>query len=289
MAKGAGIEGFAYWHYWWAGKRLIERPINEVLKTGKPNFPFCFSWANETWSGIWIGNPHKVLMEQTYPGEDDYKKHFYTILEALHDPRYIKVEGKPLFILYKPLNIPDARKYIDLWNNLAIKNGLAGIYFVGMVTLPHKEVNKVLDLGFNAVNTLGFYESCEHIEGRFKHKVKMYLLNKVGGIILNRYDYKDVIKYMFSDFDLFENVYPTILPQWDNSARSGRRSVIIFNSTPELFNKHVKEAIELIKNKEEQHKILFLKSWNEWAEGNYVEPDLKFGHGYLKALKSNLF
>jgi len=288
MARAAGIEGFAYWHYWWAGKRLIERPFIEVLNSSKPDFPFCLSWANETWSGIWLGNPNKILMEQTYPGKDDYEKHFYAILDAFHDKRYIRVNGKPLFIVYRPLNIPDGKAFIELWNNLAIKNGLTGIHFVGVSSNPDGQMDKILDIGFNGVNTIGLSDAHKKIEGKLMQKIRLKLMVKVGGLLLNRYRYEDIVKNIFTRYDKLENVYPSILPQWDNSPRSGRRSMIYTGSTPEIFKTHISECLEIINKKEDEHKIVFLKSWNEWAEGNYVEPDLVYGHGYLDALKETL-
>lgn len=283
MAKSAGVEGFAYWHYWWAGKRLIERPFNEVLKSQKPDYPFCLAWANETWSGIWLGTPNKILMEQTYPGKEDYENHFYSVLEAFQDSRYITVDGKPLFLLYRPENVPNAKAFIDQWNELALKNGLKGIHFVG-VCGPER-VQAVLDLGFDAVNTVTTFDARNKIEGRVKHILRMKLAEKVGGVLLNKYKYSDIIDNFLSGNEGQDTVYPSILPQWDNSPRSGRRSVIFTDSTPELFKKHINDTLAVIKDKKDEHKIIFLKSWNEWAEGNYVEPDLKFGHGYLDALK----
>ncbi|QKJ31479.1 glycoside hydrolase family 99-like domain-containing protein [Mucilaginibacter mali] len=289
LARNAGVEGFAYWHYWWAGKRLIERPFNEVLKSGKPDYPFCLAWANETWSGIWLGNPDKVLMEQTYPGKDDYEKHFYAVLDAFKDKRYIHVDGKPLFVVYRPLNIPDGKFYTDLWNELAIKNGLKGIYFVGVTSDPVMQAEKIFSQGFNGINTIGTANAYQKIQGRLLYKLRLKIMIKLGGLLLNRYDYKAIIKNIFTSYDSNENVYPSIMPQWDNSPRSGRRSVIYTDSTPELFKEHLEDCMKLISNKSDEHKIVFLKSWNEWAEGNYVEPDLVHGHGYLNALKEVLF
>jgi lipopolysaccharide biosynthesis protein len=109
MAREHGIEGFCYWHYWFAGKRLIEKPFNEVVKSKKPDFPFCVGWANQSWTGIWHGAQDKMLMEQTYPGMADYKSHFYSLLDAFGDDRYITVEGKPVFVIYNPLGLPDPK------------------------------------------------------------------------------------------------------------------------------------------------------------------------------------
>ena len=136
LARDAGIEGFCYWHYWFAGKRLLERPFNEVLNSGEPDYPFCLGWANESWSGIWHGAPNRILMEQTYPGTQDYERHFYAVLDAFQDARYIRVRNKPLFVIYRPLEIPKCSAFLEQWQTLASKNGLDGIHFVAHTT-PH--------------------------------------------------------------------------------------------------------------------------------------------------------
>ena len=174
MAREAGIEGFCYWHYWFGnGKQLLERPFNEVLASGKPDFPFCLGWANETWTNkSWEAGTRQmklsVLMEQKYSLED-YEKHFYSVLPAFRDSRYIQVDGMPLFLVFRPLEIPDGRVFINLWKELAVKNGLKGIHFVGIKqnfdtstksikrtlrrVLPDAafEYKRVLDVGFDAV------------------------------------------------------------------------------------------------------------------------------------------
>lgn len=132
MAKKYGVEGFCYWHYWFGnGKRLLERPFQEVLLSGSPDYPFCLAWANESWKGFFHGvNGRETLIEQQYGSEDDYKEHFYSLLPAFKDPRYIRVDGKPLFMIYSPLSLPDARSFISLWQKLAYENGIAGVHFV---------------------------------------------------------------------------------------------------------------------------------------------------------------
>ncbi|MSL46583.1 lipopolysaccharide biosynthesis protein, partial [Escherichia coli] len=137
MAREAGIEGFCYWHYWFGnGRQILESPFNEVLTSGKPDFPFCLGWANESWTNkSWEAGTHKVketiLLEQIY-NKTDHEKHFMALLSAFRDKRYITVDGKPLFLIFKPLNIPDVTSFITLWQNMAKENGLKGIYFVGI-------------------------------------------------------------------------------------------------------------------------------------------------------------
>ncbi|WP_202913807.1 glycosyltransferase WbsX family protein [Pararcticibacter amylolyticus] len=286
MARYAGVEGFAYWHYWFAGKRLLERPFNEVLKSGSPSLPFCLAWANETWSGVWNNDHKRILVEQTYPGKEDHIAHFQANLDAFRDERYIRIDGKLLFLIYKPLNLPDAKSFIDLWNDLAHKNGLNGFYFVGVTNKPLSETDEILELGFDAVNVFRVLQAKNEISGfkRYYSNISDRFFN--GAIGLNKFDYQSIIGRWIKEDDEREEVLPCIFPNWDNSPRSGRRALIIHKSTPELFEEHMKSMMNLVEKK--QNKLLFLKSWNEWAEGNYVEPDLKYGNAYLEVLRKYL-
>src|SRR6478609_4658769 len=133
LARTHGITAFCYWHYWFGGgRRTLERPFAEVLESGKPDFPFCLGWANETWSGIWHGNPGRVLIEQRYPGIDDERAHFELLLDAFRDPRYVRVEGRPLFLVYHPHLLPDAREFAARWRAWSTDAGLRGLFLVGM-------------------------------------------------------------------------------------------------------------------------------------------------------------
>jgi len=294
MARDAGIEGFMYWHYWFGnGKQVLERPFNEVLASGKPDFPFCLGWANHSWTThSWNSASQwkrdKVIIEQTYPGVEDYTNHFYNVLPAFMDKRYIKIDGKPIFLIYSPTDLPDAKEFICLWNRLSKESGIPGIHFVGMHGGWIEDMNKVFEMGFDSVNSRGLWHAEAMAIGKIRkmifHKIRQHL----GGLTLNKYHYESVMKHYFTELDRKENIFPTIIPQWDRSARSGRRATIYYGSTPELFGKHVKEAIGIVKEKPEEKRIIFLKSWNEWAEGNYMEPDLKFGTGYLEALNKAL-
>jgi len=283
MAREAGGYGFAYWHYWFGnGKRLLERPFNEVLRLGKPNFPFCLAWANESWTGVWNNEPNKFLTEQLYPGKEDVVNHFNSNLVAFKDERYIKINGKLLFLIYKPLKLPNAKMFIDLWNQLAEQHGLNGFYFVGVSNFPKDEFNKILDLGFDAVNTNRIKEAYQKTS-MIRWFVEGFSRRFFKGRKLSIVKYKDIIGNWIAPDDYKETAIPSILPNWDVSPRSGRRGLIIHGSTPELFEKHVKDVLLTAQHK--NNKLLILKSWNEWAEGNYVEPDIVYGHGYLNVLK----
>lgn len=285
IAREYGIEGFCYWHYWFGnGKRLLERPFSEVLASGEPDFPFCLAWANESWKGFAHGlKDRNVLIEQKYDGVEDYTAHFYALLPAFKDKRYITVDGKPFFMIYKPFESPEIPVFIETWLRLAAENGLPGIHFVGhnnQPGIPDEDILKIK--GIEAVNPTRLVE---YLTNQRSFIRKIY--DKLHRKILNRplaYHFSTISKYFLRQEDSRENFYPTIIPDWDHSPRSGVEGMLISGSTPELFGKHVADAVKLVENKSPEHRIVMIKSWNEWAEGNYIEPDLKWGHGYLEAL-----
>lgn len=250
-----------------------------------------------------------MLMEQQYPGEEDYINHFQKYLNAFKDKRYITVDGKPLFLVYAPLDIKDINLFIQTWNKLAKENGLKGFHFVGLTSnfsmkqkigdqskyslskqdvQPSKFYQQILDLGFDAINSRGGTLAEMKTKGFFRYYWGKFLKIYLKTNIITKFNYKDIIKYLFVEEDKWENVYPTIIPNWDRSPRSGKRAEIWYNTTPDLFYQHIKKALEIISKKKDEHKILFLQSWNEWGEGNYVEPDCKYGHGYLESIKKAL-
>lgn len=286
MARKYGVEGFCYWHYWFGnGKQLLERPFQEVLSSGNPDFPFCLAWANESWKG-----PHhgifnsKVLIEQKYPGPEDYQNHFYSILPALKDKRYITINEEPIILIYQPL-FEDAKTLMNLWKSLARQNGLNGIHFIAHCKeISHIEPCK--KIGYDSINLLriGHYESNhQHFIDRVIRKV-----NKKTKGIARVYKYKDVIPYFSGKEDKFDYIFPSIIPNWDHTPRSGKAAYIFHESSPELFRKHIREVFDSVKNKSFQNRIVFIKSWNEWAEGNYLEPDQRFGLEYLEVLKQEI-
>lgn len=297
MAREAGIEGFCYWHYWFGdGKTLLRNIFDEVLSSGEPDFPFCLGWANHSWSRRTWDNASQyskdaILMPQEYPGERDVLMHFNDVLPAFKDKRYITVDGKPLFVVYAPQDIPNPQNFIKTWNRLACENGLKGIHFVGFTKTWIEKSKRPLELGFDGVAHCNqWHAEYKASHGQFLARVMSNLNNKYPLYFPAwRIKYKDIIKNLIVDMDREENIYPVIIPQWDRSPRSAKRGVIYHEATPELFGKHVSEAVNIVKHKSIDHRIIFLRSWNEWAEGNYVEPDLRYGHGYLNAIKDVIF
>lgn len=296
MAKEAGIEGFCYWHYWFGnGRTLLTEVFDDVLHSGKPDFPFCLGWANHDWSRRTWNNSEAMhknvdLMIQEYPGEHDYINHFYSVLPAFKDPRYITVDGKPLFYIYAAAAVPDLQTFMDIWRKLALENGLKGIHFVGQSTGWAKNADIVLKKGVDAVVSEVFWKTEAKIDGKMIRLLKAKLMQYFPMLSpVRKYKYKDIIRNLYSDYEKKENVYPIILPNWDRSPRAGKRAVVYTDCEPKYFRKNVQEALNIVKEKAPEHRIIFLKSWNEWGEGNHVEPDLKYGHGYLDALKEVIF
>jgi lipopolysaccharide biosynthesis protein len=298
MARNAGIYGFCYWHYWFGGgKQLLEKPFAEVLTSGKPDFPFCLGWANESWEAkVWNSEGakrNKILIEQKYLGEKDHELHFFSLLNAFKDKRYITVDNKPLFLIYKPEQFKDIDLFIAQWNSLAESNGLInGFHFVAH-TASFKEYKKLIELGFNSITVNPMSRVIENIDNskspimRRIEKTKRYIL-KIK--ILTVIEYKNALRqFINKEEDSLENVFPTIIPNWDHSPRSGKNAWILHNSTPELFEKNIHDAINCVEKKSDDNKIIFLKSWNEWGEGNYIEPDLVYGQAYLEVLRKTVF
>jgi hypothetical protein len=282
MAKEHGIEAFCYYHYWFAGERLLEQPFDAVRDSGDPDFPFCLCWANATWTGIWHGNPSKTLIEQTYPGTADYEAHFQELLKAFTDKRYLTVDGKPLFIIFKPNDIPNVQAMTDLFRQMAEKAGLPGLYLVGVSHLDNwdPKIN-----GFDAAIVQNIPGLIGKVPWQYPLlKLKSWL--KKGRITV--YQYKDLLKSFVPNKTKKLEYLPCVIPNWDNSPRSGMNSLIMQGSTPELFRQSLGQALDNVSTKPADHQLIFLKSWNEWAEGNHMEPDLRFGHHYLKALQAEL-
>jgi len=261
----------------------LERPFQEVVQSGEPDFPFCLAWANESWTGKWHGLEDKILIKQDYPGEDDMITHFRSLENAFHDSRYLKIDDKPLFFIYRPEDIPDPLRFIHLWNELAVKSGFHGMTFIGIIErLPWDHLK------------FGFDGKTVHQPG---HYYERFARNRIAESIVflkrkffpNRpfiLDYKTMTQsYDFQTIDEPDFI-PTIIPGWDNTPRSGKRGWVFQNSTPDVFRKHLQDALNFAAEKKPSNNIVLIKSWNEWAEGNYLEPDRQWGKSYLEAAAS---
>lgn len=285
LARAYGIEGFCYYEYWFGGKRLLERPFDEVLATGQPDFPFCICWANETWTGIWHGAPNRILVEQTYPGLDDHRRHFESWSRAFLDRRYIKVNGKPVLVIYRPEKLPEAKEVLEFWRTLAQRAGLPGLHVVGVAHNRHW--NPKTD-GFDATITPNLPERARPwvtwLTPAKRIKRELAILKGVPVI----YNYADVYPSFVATGKHGTVDHPCVIPNWDNTPRSGKNGLVLHGSTPQLFAAHVRQVFEQVRGRPHEENIVFVKSWNEWAEGNHLEPDLRHGCAYLAALRDEL-
>ena len=294
MAREAGIEGFMYWHYWFGnGKKLLDRPFKEVLESGKPDFPFCLAWANHSWTTkTWTTTKqfqkNKMIVEQLYPGKEDFINHFNAVLPAFKDKRYLTVDGEPIFLVYEPLSIPNTKEFIKLWKELAIENGLKGIHFIGLANGWLKNYDKVFDAGYDAIAPSNLWHAETMVKGKYQRLLKQKIMDYFNRSTVDKYHYKNIIKHLITKYDYLENSYPSAIPQWDRSPRSGKQAVIYHGSTPELFKKHLESIKKAVDNKPPEKRIILLRSWNEWGEGNYIEPDREYGSAYLDVLKDTL-
>lgn len=297
LAQQYGIEGFCYWHYWFNGRRLLERPFQEVLTSGEPKLPFCLAWANESWTGIWYDAPNKILVEQTYPGLEDYQAHFEAIKEAFFDDRYIKVDGKPIFIVYRPQKIPDPKLFCDYWRELADKAGLPGLYLMGVIITPHwlpEQAGFDASIPINPDFSQGNYRR-SLIKKKPRRSTVLEALSALDTkITLKRtrnlphiYCYEESIRHAFLHY-LESQSYPCIFSNWDNTPRSRVNGRVFLNSTPELFRIHLRDALNQVAQRPDEQKLIFVRSWNEWAEGNYLEPEQKYGRGFLEVIRDEV-
>ena len=284
MAREYGVYGFCYYHYWFAGKRVLERPFNEVLQSKQPDFPFCLCWANQTWTGVWHGAPNRILIEQTYPGISDHQRHFATLLPAFLDERYIKVDNKPIFFIYEASKLPEPRRTIELWQNMAIKAGLVGIHFVSVSGIGRWNP---LDHGFDAISPPPNWalrpwgsprEPLKWLKNKFERARGLPTIERYEKWLRTQKKYNDIA----------EKYYPCVTHAWDNTPRSGKNGFVLKNSSPELFKMALEDAIESVQKNPDDRKIIMLKSWNEWAEGNHLEPDLKSGDSYLIKIRETI-
>jgi hypothetical protein len=299
LARDCGIEGFCYWHYWFGnGRRILERPFTEVLERGAPDFPFCLAWANHSWTTIWRGDDRRTLIEQTYPGPDDERAHFDAVLPAFRDPRYICVDGKPVFGVFKPWEVPDADGFVSHWRRLAKDNGFPGLYFVAIS-------NEFLDQRLRPYDAITSNPPFDFLAARkLRARIRMRIQSRnlqrdYFGAGLNkflarfrlpaRYDYKDVVEAALTTMPNNPRYLPCVLPNWDNTPRSNVRGVVLENATPDLFKRYLMTAVQRVSDRPAAQRIIFLKSWNEWAEGNFVEPGNEFGSGFLDAIRTTLF
>jgi hypothetical protein len=285
LAREYGIEGFCYYHYWFGGgRRMLARPVNDILSSGEPDFPFCLCWANHSWNTVWQGTSD-MLMEQTYPGWEDHTAHFDWLLQAFTDRRYLTHAGKPIFVIYKPDDIPEVRRVTDFWQERAVEAGLPGLWLIGVSHYNQKWDPRERGLDASTMQVLPKRDG--YLPPRYLlTKLKQALRGEKATLTVR--DYEDVLPMLLRTNRVDWPDYPLVLPNWDNTPRSGMRGLVLHGSTPELFRCHLHEAIARVADRTAADRIVFLKAWNEWAEGNHVEPDQRWGRAYLEVIREDL-
>jgi lipopolysaccharide biosynthesis protein len=273
LACAYGIDGFCYYHYWFHGRQVLDRPLREVVRTGRPAFPFCVLWANEPWTRAWDGGQDRILIDQEYSVEDD-RAHIRYLMELFADPRYIRREGRPLLGVYRIQSLPEPRRTIDLWRDECRRAGLDAPY--------------ILKFDTRGNNDDPAKYGCDAAAEFVPHNVETQVATVMpdGSQPGNRvWRYRDVARFYRQRPSESWIRYPTVIPRWDNSPRhSDGRAIAIIEDSPEGFERWLRAAIERAQREDPQSPFVFVNAWNEWAEGAHLEPDLKFGRRYLDAV-----
>lgn len=294
LALDYGIDGFCYYHYWFEGKLLLEKPMENMLTNSNIKIPFCICWANETWSRTWDGQESEILIKQNYSeSETAWKLHFDYLLPFFKDERYIKHNGCPMLIIYKPHLISNCQNMIAYWKELAKENGFSDLY-VGYQHCSSSDYDlKTLGLDFGIAfepfySVFEIIKETSTLQGKinylFKnpHNILYYLQHKLLNIP-KKYNY-DEIWNRINCRKLNENVYPGMFMSWDNTPRRGAHANIFYKSSPEKFHMYGSQLLgEYVKKNSNGY--IFINAWNEWAEGAHLEPDVVNGYKYLEAIK----
>lgn len=308
LAKKYGIYGFCFYHYWFNGHMLLEKPMENMLKNTEINFPYCICWANEPWTNAWKSDGNtKTLIAQKYGKRPEWKKHFEYLLQFFNDINYIKENNKPLFVLYRPEICDCLNEMLDYWNILAIESGFAGINF--------------------AYQQVSYYSSNKKDESRFTYRIEyqpgyarydyqnntnklqsIWLSTKlkirnIASIIDSRLgtninskltsqsisyeDYDELCNLIISRKADDNKSIAGMFVGWDNTPRRKKNGRICLNSTPEKFEYYLKRQIKNVKDNY-HNDMIFIFAWNEWAEGGYLEPDEMYNYRYLEAIRNSL-
>lgn len=305
LAKEYGIYGFCYYHYWFNGRRILEKPLNEKLKNPKEDLPFMLCWANENWSRRWDGSESDILLEQKY-SEEDHRQHIEHLIPYFKDPRYIKIDGKVVFAVYRTNLIPDLENAIRIWRNVAKEHSIE-LYILRFARLVDNGKEFTCD-GVDAAAEFQPFMAIDrinkkkpHLKGlkdefsfsAFGNSLKARVTNtkenfrkKEEGTV---YQYQDIVTAELSDdWKPDYKLYCGLTPSWDNTSRKKKNYIVLNDSSPTLFRKWLDHKIKVFKPFSSEENLLFINAWNEWAEGNHLEPDRKWGMKYLEELKMSI-
>lgn len=284
LARQYGIHGFCYYHYWFNGRRILERPFNEVLASGKPDFPFCLCWANENWTRVWDGGEKHILLGQDYNHEDD-RRHIRSLFTAFEDPRYIRIDGRPLFLVYRTELLPDPARTAEIWRQECRGAGIGEIYLARVENFV-RGVDPAA-IGFDAA--VEFAPDTSSGSASAFPSALSQTLAKAGMLppILRHervISYPSVARAMAARPAAPFTRLRCVTPMWDNTARRGERASVYAGSTPALYEQWLQQVVaKTLQERAGDERIVFINAWNEWAEGCHLEPDQRWGHQYLQA------
>jgi len=268
------------------GRRLLERPVDEILNSGRPDFPFCLCWANEPWSRNWTGERSRVLVSQEYSREDDLA-HVRHLAEFFDDPRYIRIDGKPFFLIYHSSDLPDEARTVDTWREEAHRLGVGDLFLARVESRSSGswwKHNSCFDASVEFLPEWPLVGRRSFPVTRFPYVGPRQLQNPLNSI----YRYKTLMKNALARPEVDHERFRCALVSWDNSARRASKAIILHGSTPDLYESWLAELIRRVQTKPPERRLVFISSWNEWAEGNHLEPDRKWGLGYLEATRRAL-
>ncbi|MDR1881220.1 MAG: glycoside hydrolase family 99-like domain-containing protein [Prevotella sp.] len=278
IAKKYGIYGFAFYHYWFNGKQLLNKPLDNMLQLGKPDFPFLYIWANENWTKRWDGLDNEIIIKQDYSFEDDMEHIKYLCEHVFCDERYIKIDDKPVFIIYRTELFPNIKETVKIWRKKTKEYGYNDLYLIRIDSFI-KNIDP-LEPGFDA--------AVEFAPDFFESGAKIATDSN-----LQMFDYHQIIKYQFFKREQSYPRYRMVFPAWDNTARKEENGAVFRNSCLDAFRFSLEESINYTARKfKDTQQFLFINAWNEWGEGCHIEPDKKNGYSYLeiisKALNSDM-
>lgn len=291
LAREYGVYGFSIYQYYFNGKKLMEKPLEVLRDHPEIDIRYNICWANESWTRTWYGLSSEILMQQEYGSKEDWREYFNYLLSFFRDERYIKVDGKPVFQIYKTFDIPCLFEMLDLFDEWAIEAGFAGIYVISGKTAAGVEARENLvdayyyfEPGYTLKNNLGPYGKLEYNATTFARSLYNRIFGKKFGYTLERRIPAKRIMSKITGRSYAENEFPGIIPMWDNTPRRDYKGLVYTGTSPKMFE----DALRSIKAAKESHHVdfVYVNAWNEWGEGAYIEPDETYGYAYLEAIRN---
>jgi lipopolysaccharide biosynthesis protein len=278
VAREHGIHGFCYHYYWFAGKRLLEQPVETMRTSGRPDFPYCLCWANENWTRRWDGADEDVLISQN-PSPADDERFIRDLLPHLRDQRYIRVDGRPLVVVYRIGMLPEPRATAAIWRRVCRSEGVGELYLCAAKTYDTAEPERY---GFDAI--VEFPPHCLRVLA-VNAQVEMTNMEFKGAL----FDYREFVQDTLARPGPAYACHPTVMPGWDNTARMPNLGNTFINASPEIYEVWLREIVaRAAESRGSDERLVFINAWNEWAEGAHLEPDRRYGYQYLEATRRAL-